>query len=85
MSQNIILLGHVDRGAELFRLISIVKMRDSQHDSRSYEFRIEDGGLSIADTFRSAEQILTGTAGSEAPVQRRATALRKKGRKQTGR
>lgn len=85
VSQNIILLRHVELGAELFRLISILKMRDSKYDSRIYEFRIDDGGLSIADTFRSAEQILTGTAVAGAPMQRRGRASRRKGRKQTRR
>jgi circadian clock protein KaiC len=70
-SQNIILLRHVELSAQLFRLISILKMRDSKYDSRIYEFRIEDGGISVADTFRSAAQILTGTAVSEAPMQKR--------------
>jgi circadian clock protein KaiC len=81
-SQNIILLRHVELSAQLFRLISILKMRDSDYDSRIYEFRIEEGGLSVADTFRSAAQILTGTAVSEAPPQERVAARRKKGRKQ---
>lgn len=70
-AQNIIILRHVELSAQLFRLISILKMRDSKYDSRIYEFRIEDGGLSVADTFRSAAQILTGTAVSEAPMQQR--------------
>jgi circadian clock protein KaiC len=78
-SQNIILLRHVELSAQLFRLISILKMRDSKYDSRIYEFRIEDGGISVADTFRSAAQILTGTAVSEAPLQQRAAAQRQEG------
>jgi circadian clock protein KaiC len=68
-AHNIILLRHVELSAQVFRLISILKMRDSTYDSRIYEFRIEDGGISVADTFRSAAQILEGKAGSELPLQ----------------
>jgi circadian clock protein KaiC len=88
-SQNIILLRHVELRAQLFRLISILKMRDSNYDSRIYEFHIEEGGISVADTFRSAAQILTGSAAPAASQQQRATARRKKatkrGPKKTGR
>ncbi len=84
-AHNIILLRHVELSAQLYRLISILKMRDSKYDSRIYEFRIEDGGISVADTFRSASQILTGTAISEVPLQQRGQQRRKKEAKKTRR
>ncbi|MGE0867871.1 MAG: RAD55 family ATPase [Kofleriaceae bacterium] len=77
-AHNIIVLRHVELSAQLYRLISILKMRDSRYDSRIYEFRIEEGGITVADTFKTAAQILTGTAVSEAPLQHRATTKRKK-------
>lgn len=88
-AHNILLLRHVELSAQLFRLISILKMRDSKYDSRIYEFRIDDGGISVADTFRSAAQILTGTAVFEAPTRKRGGGRRaggaKRGAKKRGR
>jgi len=62
LADNLILLRHVELRAQLFRLISILKVRDHAYDGAIREFRITDRGLLVADTFESAEQILTGTA-----------------------
>ncbi len=84
-AHNIIRLRHVELGARVFRLISVLKMRDSNYDSHVYEFRIEEKGLAVADTLRSAAQILTGTVIPETAPPKRATARRKKGRTKAGR
>ena len=62
LADNIILLRHVELRSQLYRLISIVKVRDRAYDGAIREFRITDRGIVVADTFDSAEQILTGTA-----------------------
>lgn len=62
LADNIILLRHVELRSQLYRLISIVKVRDRAYDGAIREFRITDRGVTVADTFDSAEQILTGTA-----------------------
>jgi circadian clock protein KaiC len=62
LADNLLLLRHVEFRAELCRLISIVKIRDQGYDARIREFKIDDHGLSVVDTFDRAEQILTGTA-----------------------
>jgi circadian clock protein KaiC len=62
LSENIILLRHVELRSQLYRLISILKVRDRAYDGAIREFRITDRGVTVADTFDSAEQILTGTA-----------------------
>jgi circadian clock protein KaiC len=62
LADNLILLRHVELHAQLFRLISILKVRDHAYDGAIREFRITDRGLLVADTFESAEQILTGNA-----------------------
>jgi circadian clock protein KaiC len=62
LADNLILLRHVELRAQLFRLISILKVRDHAYDGAIREFRITDRGLLVADTFESAEQILTGSA-----------------------
>lgn len=62
LADNIILLRHVELRSQLYRLISIVKVRDRAYDGAIREFQITDRGVVVADTFDSAEQILTGTA-----------------------
>ena len=62
MTQNLILLRHVELNAHLYRLISVLKMRDTGYDSAIREFRIGDGGITVTDTFSGAEDVLTGTA-----------------------
>jgi circadian clock protein KaiC len=61
-TQNIMLLRHVELHAQLFRMISILKLRDSNYDSTIREFRITDRGIDVADTFNAANHVLTGTA-----------------------
>ena len=62
LADNIILLRHVELRSQLYRLISILKVRDSAYDGAIREFQITDRGVVVADTFDSAEQILTGAA-----------------------
>lgn len=62
LADNIILLRHVELRSQLYRLISIVKVRDRSYDGAIREFQITDRGIVVADTFDTAEQILTGTA-----------------------
>jgi circadian clock protein KaiC len=64
LADNLILLRHVELRAQLYRLLSILKIRDRAYDGAIREFRITDRGLIVADTFDSAEQILTGAARS---------------------
>lgn len=60
--ENIIYLRYVELRSQLYRLISIMKMRESQYDSGIREFAISDDGIIVADTFKSAEAVLTGQA-----------------------
>lgn len=59
---NIMLLRAVELHAQLYRLLSVLKARDSSYDSTLREFRITSAGLEVAATFESAEAILTGLA-----------------------
>lgn len=61
-SENIILVRFLELRSQLYRLISIVKMRESSYDSSVREFVITKSGIEVADTFGSAEAILTGAA-----------------------
>lgn len=60
--ENIIYLRYLELRSQLYRLISIMKMRESQYDSGIREFAIADDGIIVADTFKSAEAVLTGQA-----------------------
>jgi circadian clock protein KaiC len=64
LADNILLLRHVELRSQLYRLISIIKVRDRPYDGAIREFQITDRGVVVADTFDSAEQILTGAARS---------------------
>ncbi len=57
---NIIMLQYVELRSELHRLISILKVRESDFDPSIREFTISAGGLHVANTFGSAEAVLTG-------------------------
>jgi circadian clock protein KaiC len=60
VAENLILLRYVEIRSQLRRLISVVKMRDSDFDSSLREFRITSNGIELAHTFESAEAILSG-------------------------
>jgi circadian clock protein KaiC len=61
-TDNIILLRYLELRSQLYRLISILKQRDSGYDSAIREFVISSSGIDVASTFSSAETILTGVA-----------------------
>lgn len=59
---NIILLRQVELRSQLYRLLSILKVRASAYDSTIREFQITSRGIEVATTFESADAILTGIA-----------------------
>ena len=58
--ETVVLLRYVELRSQLHRLISIMKMRESAYDTSIREFHITDNGIEVANSFESAEQILTG-------------------------
>lgn len=61
-ADNLILLRYVELRSQLYRLISLVKIRDSAYQPSVREFIISSSGIDVAATFESAEKILTGRA-----------------------
>lgn len=61
-SENIILLRYVELRSQLYRLLSVMKMRESAYDPAIREFTITRHGIQVAQEFSSAEAILTGQA-----------------------
>jgi circadian clock protein KaiC len=62
VAENVLFLRHVELGAQLYRLISILKQRGSGYDSSIRQLSITPTGLDVAASFASAEGILTGVA-----------------------
>jgi circadian clock protein KaiC len=60
--ETVILLRYVELRSQLYRLLSIMKMRESRYETSIREFRITAGGVVVAESFESAEAILTGHA-----------------------
>ena len=69
--ENIILMRYVELRSRLYRLISILKERETGYDTAIREFTISSDGIDVAQTFDSAEAILTGIG--QQPPHRSAT------------
>jgi circadian clock protein KaiC len=62
LADNLILLRQVELRSQLYRLLSILKVRASDYDTAIREFQITNQGIEVAATFESADAILTGVA-----------------------
>ena len=62
MAENAVLLRFAEVHSELFRLMSVLKMRDSGYHPATREFRIGNGGVDISESYRSVEEIMEGRA-----------------------
>jgi circadian clock protein KaiC len=60
--ENVVLLRYVELRSQLYRLLSIMKMRESQYDTSIREFKITDQGVAVESSFESADAILSGFA-----------------------
>ncbi len=60
--ENIILLKYVELHSCIHRLISVMKMRDSDYDPYIREFKVSKAGIVVAGPFESAESLLLGEA-----------------------
>lgn len=59
---NILFVRFFELHSQLYRLLGVLKMRDSDQDPALREFRITSDGIDVAESFESAEAILTGQA-----------------------
>ncbi|HTV24565.1 MAG TPA: ATPase domain-containing protein [Polyangiaceae bacterium] len=62
LAENLIYLRFVELRSHLYRLLSVLKVRDSSYDTSLREFHVTNHGIRLEKTFESAEAILTGTA-----------------------
>ncbi|ESQ79423.1 hypothetical protein AEYBE204_10475 [Asticcacaulis sp. YBE204] len=63
LAENIILLNYVAQRSRLHRLISIIKVRDSNFDPTQRTFVIGDFGVEISESNNEAEALLADLAG----------------------
>lgn len=73
--ESLILMRYVEHHSNLYRLLSILKVRESSYDSDVREFTITSKGVRLANSSRSAAAILKGRPGRplQAPRTRRPT------------
>jgi circadian clock protein KaiC len=64
---NIILLEYLDVGAELKRLLSVIKQRGAGHDPNVRELLITDKGIELSADPTSAHEILQGIRSPRRP------------------
>ncbi len=60
LAENLILMRFVEAGSQLHRLISILKVRDSQFDQSLHEYETSSQGLIIRPNSDSAQAIMLG-------------------------
>jgi circadian clock protein KaiC len=62
LAENLLLLRFVELQSEIRRVVSVMKLRDSDFDPRIREFLITSSGLQVGESFGGTEAILTGVA-----------------------
>lgn len=62
LAENLILMRYVEFRGELYRVLSVLKMRDSEHDRSIRQYAITDKGLKVLTKLESGEGLLTGIA-----------------------
>ncbi|EPX61040.1 hypothetical protein D187_001692 [Cystobacter fuscus DSM 2262] len=60
VAESVVLLRYVELRSQIYRLLSVMKMRESRYDTSLREFHITPGGIDVAESFQSAESILSG-------------------------
>ena len=68
LAENLISMRFVEQRARVHRLISVLKVRDSDFDPSIYEFKLTSTGLDIGDSVLDAEAILAGRSVVSATV-----------------
>ena len=69
ITENLMLLRYVELHSKLYRLISILKVRDNEFDPVLREFTLSKHGLEVGDSFSNVEALLSGFGrGVETPA-----------------
>jgi circadian clock protein KaiC len=70
LAENLLMLRFIELRSRLYRLVSILKVRDSEFDPSLHEYSTTGQGLLIDATSDSAEQIMIGYAEGTPPADR---------------
>jgi circadian clock protein KaiC len=62
VTENLLFLRHVELDSRLRRLVSILKLRDTEYDPTLREFTISRDGITVLGPFMSGDAMLTGLA-----------------------
>jgi circadian clock protein KaiC len=76
--ESLIVMRFAEMHARVRRVVSVLKMRDSDFDSTLREFDITPHGLRMNDGLANAEAVLTGSAHEATGAQRKATKTKTK-------
>lgn len=60
VAESVILLRYIEYKSEVRRLLSILKMRESEYDSSIREFRLTPRGVVVEGRFEGADSVLSG-------------------------
>jgi circadian clock protein KaiC len=60
ITENLFLLRYVELHSKLYRLLSVLKVRDSDFDPMLRELILGDEGLKVGDSFNNVEALLSG-------------------------
>jgi circadian clock protein KaiC len=60
ITENLMLMRYVELHSRLYRLVSILKVRDSDFDPILREFTLSKHGLVVGDSFNNVEALLSG-------------------------
>lgn len=69
VADSVVLLRYVELRSQIYRLLSVMKMRESRYDTSLREFHIVPDAIDVADSFESAESILTGFGRIREPLE----------------
>lgn len=61
-AENLLFFRHIELRGKLHRILSILKMRESDYDPYLREFAVTKDGIRVLDPLESAEGLLTGVA-----------------------
>lgn len=74
---NILFVRFVEMRSQLYRMLSVMKMRESDNDPALRLFSISSEGIHVEETFEGAEAVLTGQARPLSPQKKGKKAQRK--------
>lgn len=80
LAENLLLLRYVEFSGELYRVLSILKMRDSEYDSSIRRYTVNGRGIEVLSREETTEGLLAGIARLPSEARMKRTSTREEGR-----